>query len=137
MPAILNQRSGRVVAEARGAGGARRRPRVWHHARPDQRQGHRAVTAYLIADVDIRDPAAYDDYKANVPALIRRHGGDYLVRGGAHQVIEGDWRPVRLVLLRFPDAAAARAFLDDPDYRPLAALRHRVAATDMVLVDGL
>jgi uncharacterized protein (DUF1330 family) len=95
------------------------------------------MTAYVIANVDIKDPAAYEEYKAQVPAFIRKHGGEYLVRGGAHEVVEGSWNPARLVILRFPDKAAARAFIDDPGYRPLAELRHRVAATDMVVVDGL
>ncbi len=95
------------------------------------------MTVYLICDVDVRDPAAYEAYKAEVPALIRRHGGEYLVRGGAHEVVEGDWNPVRVVLLGFPDAPSAKAFLADPQYAPLAALRHRVAHTDMVMVAGI
>jgi uncharacterized protein (DUF1330 family) len=95
------------------------------------------MAVYLICDVDVTDAAAYEGYKAQVPALISRHGGEYLVRGGAHEVIEGDWNPTRLVLFRFPDAAAVKAFIADPDYQPLAALRHRVAHTDMVLVEGL
>jgi len=95
------------------------------------------MAVYLICDVDVKDPVAYEDYKTRVPALIRKHRGEYLVRGGAQEVIEGDWKPTRLVLFRFPDAASVKAFIDDPEYRPLAALRHRVARTDMVMVDGL
>ena len=85
----------------------------------------------------MKDAAAYETYKAQVPAFIRKHGGEYLVRGGPHEVIEGDWKPTRLVIFRFPDAASVKAFVEDPDYRPLAALRHRVARTDMVMVEGL
>ena len=95
------------------------------------------MAVYLICDVDVRDAAAYEAYKAQVPAFIRKHGGEYLVRGGAPEVVEGDWKPTRLVLFRFPDAASVRAFVDDPEYQPLAALRHRVARTDMVMVEGL
>jgi uncharacterized protein (DUF1330 family) len=95
------------------------------------------MAAYLIVDVDIKDVAAYEDYKAKVPEFIRKHGGEYLVRGGAHEVVEGDWRPTRLVLFRFPDTAAIRAFIHDPGYQPLAALRHRIAETDIVMVEGL
>src|SRR6185436_7647814 len=51
------------------------------------------VAAYLIVSIDVRDPVAYEDYKAKVPAFIRKHGGEYLVRGGAHEVVEGDWQP--------------------------------------------
>ena len=95
------------------------------------------MAVYLICDVAVKDAAAYETYKAQVPAFIRKHGGEYLVRGGPHEVIEGDWKPTRLVIFRFPDAASVKAFVDDPDYRPLAALRHRVARTDMVMVEGL
>jgi uncharacterized protein (DUF1330 family) len=95
------------------------------------------VATYLIVDLNITDAATSDKYKAEVPAFIRKHGGEYLARGGPHEVIEGDWRPTRLVLLRFPDTASVRAFLDDPGYEPLIALRHRSATTDMVLLEGL
>jgi uncharacterized protein (DUF1330 family) len=95
------------------------------------------MPVYLICDVDVADPAAYEAYKARVPEFIRKHGGEYLVRGGAHEVLEGDWKPTRLVLFRFPDAASVKAFLADPDYLPLAGLRHRVARTDMVMVEGV
>jgi uncharacterized protein (DUF1330 family) len=95
------------------------------------------MTAYLIVDVAIRDPQRYEDYKQKVPALIARHGGEYLVRGGAHEVLEGNWHPSRLVLFRFPSRDAIKAFLADPDYRPLAALRHSIADSSLVAVDGL
>ena len=95
------------------------------------------MPAYLIVDVDLRDSTAYEAYKCRVPALIARHGGEYLVRGGEHEVLEGEWRPHRLVLFRFPDRAAIRAFMADPDYAPLKALRQRIASTDAVAVDGI
>jgi uncharacterized protein (DUF1330 family) len=95
------------------------------------------MPVYMIVDVDIADPAAYETYKAEVPALIARHGGEYLVRGGAHEVIEGTWNPTRLVLFRFPDRASVKAFIDDPDYAPLKALRQRISRGDIVMVDGI
>ena len=94
------------------------------------------MAAYLIVDVVVNDPAGYEKYRAGVPSLIRKHNGEYLVRGGSLEVIEGDWKPQRLVVLRFPDRAAAQAFMNDPEYRPWKELRHRVAQTDLVLVDG-
>ena len=72
-----------------------------------------------------------------VPALIRKHGGEYVVRDGSLDVLEGDWRPARLVVLRFPDRGSAMAFVDDPDYRPLKEIRHRTARTNIVLVEGV
>jgi uncharacterized protein (DUF1330 family) len=95
------------------------------------------MAAYLIVNVDVKDPEAYEEYKSKVPALVRKHGGEYLARGGRSVVLEGDWRPARLVIFRFPDLAAAQALHDDPEYRPLKALRQRASSTDMVAVEGL
>jgi uncharacterized protein (DUF1330 family) len=95
------------------------------------------MPAYMIVDLDVKDATAYEEYKARVPALIARHGGEYLVRGGAHEVLEGKWQPHRLVMFRFPDKAAVHAFMDDPDYLPLKKLRQSVAETDCVVVQGL
>jgi uncharacterized protein (DUF1330 family) len=95
------------------------------------------MPAYMIVDLDVKDATAYEEYKARVPALIARHGGEYLVRGGAHEVLEGKWQPHRLVMFRFPDKAAVHAFMDDPDYLPLKKLRQSVAETDCVVVQGV
>jgi uncharacterized protein (DUF1330 family) len=95
------------------------------------------MAAYLIGDVKLKDPEGYKPYQAGVPELIRRHGGEYLVRGGSYEVIEGAWQPIRIAVLRFPDRAAAQAFLDDPEYQPFKEIRHRVAQTDLVLVEGM
>lgn len=95
------------------------------------------MTAYMIVTMTVHDPDAYEDYKKQVPPLIARHGGEYLVRGGAHEVIEGARDPQRVVLFRFPDRVAIRAFIDDPDYAPLKALRHKVASAEILAVDGL
>jgi uncharacterized protein (DUF1330 family) len=95
------------------------------------------MPAYMIVNLKLRDPAAYEQYKVGVPALVRKHGGEYLVRGGAHEVLEGQWQPSRLVLFRFPDTAAVHAFMNDPEYAPLKAIRQGAADTDAVVVEGL
>ena len=94
------------------------------------------MSAYMIVNIDVKDSTAYEEYKARVPALIQKHGGEYLVRGGKFVVAEGDWKPSRLVILRFPDIGSAQALNDDPEYQPLKALRQRVCKTDIVVVEG-
>ena len=69
--------------------------------------------------------------------IVRKHGGQYLVRGGHAETVEGDWKPGRMVVIQFPDAKSARAFLDDPEYAPWKALRHRTGHTDGILVEGV
>ena len=95
------------------------------------------MAAYMIANVDVRDPVAYEEYKAKVPTIVRKYGGEYLARGGSLVVLEGDWKPTRVALIRFPDIASAQALYDDPEYQPLKALRHRVSKTQFVVVEGL
>jgi uncharacterized protein (DUF1330 family) len=91
----------------------------------------------MIVNIDVKDVSAYEAYQAAVPALIRKHGGEYLVRGGLVEVLEGNWRPSRLVLFRFPDLESIRALMADPEYQPWKALRQRVAYTELVGVKGL
>jgi uncharacterized protein (DUF1330 family) len=59
------------------------------------------VTAYVIADIEVTDPAAYEGYKSAVGATIAAFGGRYLSRAGHTEVLEGGWQPRRLVILEF------------------------------------
>ena len=95
------------------------------------------MVAYIIIDLDVHDNAAFEGYQKAVPAFIAKHGGQFLVRGGQFEVIEGDWRPHRLVVLRFPDRAAIRAFFLDPEFESLTKLRWQSAKTNIVAVDGV
>jgi uncharacterized protein (DUF1330 family) len=95
------------------------------------------MSAYLLLDIDIHDKEKYETYKKEVPAFVARYGGTYLARGGEHEVIEGDFRPTRLVLFRFPSRQAIRNMFKDPDYQPLKVIRHAAATSHMVAFDGL
>ena len=95
------------------------------------------MAAYVIAEVEITDPALFEQYRAQVPATIEAYGGRFLVRGGALETREGDWKPSRIVVLEFESLARAREWYDSPEYRPLIALRQRCAKTQLVFADGL
>jgi len=95
------------------------------------------MAAYLFVNIEVRDPDAYAEYRSGVSPMIHKHGGEYLARGGAAELIEGDWTPSRVVLLKFPDMAALKAFLNDPEYQPLKNLRLRAAETHMLAVEGI
>ena len=95
------------------------------------------MAAYVIADVAVKDPAAFEEYRKQVPATIEKYGGRYLVRGGATEVLEGEWRPRRLVILEFASVAAARRWYDSEEYRGPKALRRRATVTNLAVVEGL
>lgn len=94
------------------------------------------MAAYLIVNIEIIDPAAFERYREAVPPLIARHGGRYLVRGGETRQLEGSRPWHRVVVLEFPSREAAEACYADPDYAPLLALRLASTNSDAVLVDG-
>ena len=94
------------------------------------------MKAYLVVDLKIHDFESFREYVEKVPAFIEKHGGRYIVRGAEGVAMEGDWRPERLVILEFPDRENAKAFLADPDYQDLLALRLRTTTGNLVLVDG-
>jgi uncharacterized protein (DUF1330 family) len=94
--------------------------------------------AYLVVESQITDPEAFKHYMAAAPAVVKAFGGDYLVRGGRMAVLEGDWQPPRLTVLRYPDFESAKAMYDSPGYVQARALRHGATACfNMVLVEGV
>jgi uncharacterized protein (DUF1330 family) len=94
------------------------------------------MPAYLIADVEVHDSDVYAEYRRQVLPLVQRYGGRFIVRGGAHEVLEGDWKPQRIVVIEFPDMAALRAWYGSPEYAKLIALRQGVSRGSLVAVEG-
>ncbi len=95
------------------------------------------MPAYIIVQLTIHDPETYDRYRAETPALIERFGGRFVVRGGDPEVLEGEARPGRVVVLEFPDRERARRFYDSPEYRAILPLRLRAAKGAALIVDGV
>ena len=88
--------------------------------------------------MQISDMDQYKQYMAAAPESVRKAGGEYLVRGGDLEVLEGDWRPRRIAVLRFPSYQAAKAWYDGELYTQARAKRK--GATEffnMVLLDGI
>ena len=95
------------------------------------------MPAYVIADVTVTDAPAMEEYRKQVPATLAKYGGRFLVRGGAHQTVEGDWKPARLVVIEFPSLADAQRWYDSEEYRGPKALRMRAGRTNVLIVDGV
>jgi uncharacterized protein (DUF1330 family) len=94
--------------------------------------------AYVIVEMKVSDPQRYQEYMAAAPASIKAAGGDYLVRGGRLQTLEGQWNPARVAVLRFPSFEQAKAWYDGEMYRQARA--KRAGATEffnMILVEGV
>lgn len=94
------------------------------------------MVAYVIADVEVTDTVKYEDYKKLTPAAVARHGGRFVARGGQTAVLEGDWRPGRVVIIEFPSLEQARAFYTSVDYTAARRARAGAAKMNMIAVEG-
>jgi uncharacterized protein (DUF1330 family) len=95
------------------------------------------MSALVIVDIEVLDPVPYEDYKRLASASIAAHGGRYLVRGGATDVLDGDWTPRRLVVLEFDSVEKAKAWRASPEYAEALQVRGRCARSNMVVVEGV
>jgi uncharacterized protein (DUF1330 family) len=95
------------------------------------------MTAYVIVDIDVKDPEAYKEYLALAPATIQAYGGRYLARAGRTEKLEGEWIPKRLVILEFESIERAREWLDSPEYTPVKRLRYTASISNMVAIQGV
>jgi len=94
------------------------------------------MPAYVIVETDLTDPEQYEQYKPAAAAAVHASGGRYLARGGELAVLEGDWRPPRLVILEFEDLAAAKRWYESQAYQQARQLREGAATIRMVAVQG-
>ncbi len=94
------------------------------------------MSAYIVVQVEVTEPAGYDEYKKMVPVSLAAYGGKFVVRGGACETLEGSWQPKRLVVLEFPSVAKAKQWWASDEYHDAKALRQRTAKTEMIVVEG-
>ena len=93
--------------------------------------------AYILVDVDIHNPEIYESYKKQVVPIVTAFGGEYIARGGALDVVQDElWSPTRIVLLKFPSMAKAKAFIESPEYAPVKKMRMDNSTGTLVIVEG-
>ena len=95
------------------------------------------MAAYVIANIDVKDPVRYQDYIKMSPVSIAKFGGRFVARGGKTEVLEGEWVPKRLVLLEFPSVERAREWWASDEYAPAKALRQATSSGELIVLEGL
>lgn len=94
------------------------------------------MKAYIIVDVSVTDPEAYEKYKKLTPGSLKPYGGKFIVRGGPVKTMEGNWNPGRIVVLEFPSYEQAEVWWSSEEYAPAKALRQSASTTNMILLNG-
>ena len=94
------------------------------------------MAAYLVVDIDVTNPVQFEEYKKLAPAAIDKYGGRYLIRGGAYEAIEGNWKPQRLTIVEFDSMEKAKVFYTSPEYQVAIKARAGAANFKALLVQG-
>lgn len=95
------------------------------------------MAAYLVVDIDVTNPAQFEEYKKLAPGAIAKFGGRYIIRGGAYESLEGDWKPQRLTIVEFDSMETAKAFYTSAEYKNAIEARAGAANFKALLVQGV
>lgn len=94
------------------------------------------MAGYLIADIEVTDPEKYEDYRKVVPDTIAKYGGEFVIRGGVGEALEGDWKPNRIVVLKFESLERAKEWYNSDDYQGIIGLRFGASEGKAIFVDA-
>jgi len=94
------------------------------------------MSAYIVGTVTIDDPETYKKYTAKTPALIEKHGGKFLARGGAVTTLEGEPFNDRMVIIEFPSNQALQDWYNDPDYQDAIKIRQSASHGRVLSIEG-
>ena len=94
------------------------------------------MAAYVIGDIEVTDPTAFQEYRNRLGATIEQYGGRFVIRGGRVNSKEGDWQPHRLLMLEFPSFEQAERWYNSSEYKPLIAIREKAARTQLIIAEG-
>jgi uncharacterized protein (DUF1330 family) len=94
------------------------------------------MAAYVFAQIEVTDPATYEEYRKQVLPVVTKYGGRFIVRGGKVDPKEGDWKPERMIGLEFPTMEQAQKWYHSPEYAPLITLRQKASKGKLIIVEG-
>ena len=95
------------------------------------------MAGYALIDVEITDQTVFAEFRERAPAVVEAHGGRFLVRGGATEVVQGDWTPHRVVIVEFDSVERAKSWWNSPDHTELRAMLDRCSKTTVTIVEGV
>jgi uncharacterized protein (DUF1330 family) len=95
------------------------------------------MSAYVMADITVTDPDQMAKYREWSTKAAAEFGAAFIVRGGAIEVLEGDWEPSRIVILQFPDSETAKKWYASETYQHAITLRRNAGVMRMVMVEGV
>jgi uncharacterized protein (DUF1330 family) len=95
------------------------------------------MPAYFVAEVEVLDPTAFQEYVKGAPATVAAYGGKYIARGGAIEIFEGSWEPKRLTIVQFESVARVKEWFNSPEYAPFKEIRKKTTRANLLVTEGL
>jgi len=95
-----------------------------------------AAKGYVVAEINVTDPAGYRDYVAAAFPVIQKYGGKFLTRGGEAIHVEGPVPAERVMIIEFDSFEQAKTFEYSKEYTDIAPLRQRTSESRIFLVEG-
>jgi uncharacterized protein (DUF1330 family) len=95
------------------------------------------MAAYVISEVDVRDPVGFEIYRSMAAPTIARYGGRYLVRGGQAALAEGGPEPKNIIVVEFPSMERLREWYASPEYAEALKVRQTAVDRRLIFVEGV
>ncbi len=96
------------------------------------------MTAYVISEVEVLDLALADTYRSLAQEAIAHYGSRYIVRGGAVEVIEGEWpAQQRVIVVEFPTMERAHEWYGSAEYAAALEVRATALTRRLIFVEGI
>ena len=93
--------------------------------------------AFLVAEVEVTDPATFKEYAQKYPATLAPFGAKAIAQGGKVEALEGAPPAGRVVIVQYPNLKAAEDWWNSPAYQELIPIRQKAAKSRIFLVEGL
>ena len=95
------------------------------------------MTGYFIIQINVTNPENYIKYKEEVTPIVKKFGGEYIVRGGRSEISEGNWPYERTVVLKFPTYEMVKKWHDSDEYKPIRKIREDNSECNAIIIEGL
>ena len=95
------------------------------------------MSAYAILQINITNQENYKEYLNQVTTIVKKHQGDYIVRGGKSDVVLGKWDYQRTVVVKFPSYEAAIQWYNSEDYAPIKKIREDNSEGNCIIIEGI
>jgi uncharacterized protein (DUF1330 family) len=92
---------------------------------------------YVIAQLKVTNPENYKKYVSQVSEVVKKFGGQYLVRNGKYQVVEGENNFPRIVIIKFPTYEKALEWYNSDEYKPVKDIRLANSEGSNIIVKGI